>query len=88
MLQAVLEPKFIREGGVGTVEIHFFLSAYFTGRKRIGRRTHNGEARKGHVLDVEKAKRVLLRRILSIDPIVKLRDGYYLSSLHSFSAIL
>lgn len=22
-----------------------FLSAYFTGRKRIGRRTHNGEAR-------------------------------------------
>lgn len=33
VLQAVLEPKFIREGGVGTVEIHFFYQLTLPGER-------------------------------------------------------
>lgn len=45
--EQALEPKFITNGGgeVWERSKYTFLSAYFTGRKRIGRRTHNGEAR-------------------------------------------
>lgn len=42
--EQALEPKFITNGGgeVWERSKYTFLSAYFTGRKRIGRRTHNG----------------------------------------------